>query len=835
MTTLKGLTNEDVLTRRKRGEGNDVDNGTIRSNWQITRTNLFSTYNIILFTIGIVLTVLGRYSDAFITVIVGLTNAIISTFQEVRAKQQLARIAVVASSTVTVRRDGDEQTILPSEVVKGDLIRLQSGDQAAVDGSVIASGSVEMDESLLTGEADHIRKNPGDTVLSGSFCVSGDAWYEAEKVGLESYANKLVAEAREFSPISTPLQENVSYTINLLIILAVIMAAIFYMTGFVQDFSFVTNVKATAVLVGLVPYGLFLTIAVAYALGATAISKKGALVQQTNAVESLNNVDVLCMDKTGTLTANELALNNVDLLSEHPNVEAMLGAFVHSISASNTTNAAIATGVAGKAVKPVGEVPFSSARKWSALAFDGETGQHGVYVLGAVEMMAAHLPPGSLEALMASVTALSDRGLRVLLFAANTDETALYDVNGEPSLPMLTPLAIVSLRDKLRPRVAETLREFQQLGVGLKIISGDNPDTVAALAKQAGLSNVTSVSGPALAQLNDVEIAQVAEETVVFGRISPEQKQQLVGALKQNGHYVAMIGDGVNDVLSLKNAHLGIAMQSGSSATRNVADMVLLNDSYAALPHALSEGKRIVRGITDATYLLVGRGLIYALVIIGVLMVGITFPFEPAQTGLTTFSVGLPAFCLTLWARPDAPREPLLASMVRLVIPYAIWTMLIGILLYTFTFSQATERITTESIPPRALRGLEEVTGRTFNVDEDFEELGATIIAQTALSSFLTLAAIIFILFLEPPHKFFTGWREVSPDKRPLLLALALSVIFLIALQERTITDYFGMIRLPNPIYVTLVVSIICWVIGMRFLLRSRIFDILIPGSGQPQ
>ena len=287
MTTLTGLTQLEAQTRRAQGDGNDVQSGTNRSNWQIIRTNLFSNYNNILFVIGAILAILGRYNDAFITVIVGFVNALISTAQEIRAKRQLEQIAVVANAQVRVVREGNEIEVAPSELVKGDIIHLQSGDQAVVDGRVVGDGVLEMDESLLTGESDLIRKQVGDQVLSGSFCVTGSTYYEAEHVGLDSYANKLTSEAQNFELISTPLQQNVAYTINLLILLAGVMAAIFYLAGFMQDLDFLANVKATAVLVGLVPYGLFLTIAVAYALGATTIARQGALVQQTNAVESL--------------------------------------------------------------------------------------------------------------------------------------------------------------------------------------------------------------------------------------------------------------------------------------------------------------------------------------------------------------------------------------------------------------------------------------------------------------------------------------------------------------------------------------------------------------------
>ncbi len=832
MTHPQGLTANEVVARRARGQGNTVASGTSRTYWEIARFNLFSFFNNILFTVGAILALLGQYNDAFITVIVGIVNALISTVQEIRAKRQLDRIAVLARPTVTVVRDGAEQEIAATELVVGDLIRLQSGDQAVVDGRLLDDSALEMDESLLTGESDLIRKTAGDQILSGSFCVTGNGYFAAEKVGHESFANQLTAAARNFDPIQTPLQQRVNYVVQLLMVTAVIMGMIFYIAGFVQDFTFLENVKATAVLIGLVPYGLFLTIAVAYAVGSVTIANQGALVQQSNAVESLNNVDVLCMDKTGTLTANRMVLNEIAPLGHQSqeSVAALLGSFVRSTATTNVTGEAIVAGTAGERVAAVDEVPFSSARKWSALAFDAEQ-LTGTYVLGAVEMMAPFLAPnGAIDpaTVAAQAAVRADAGLRVLLFARNESANNLHDADGNPTISSLTPLALVSLSDELRPQARETLAAFTELGIDLKIISGDDPQTVAALARQAGFENPKLVSGPELAQMSSTEVANVAEEATIFGRITPEQKQMLVDALIAQGHYVAMMGDGVNDVLSLKKAKLGIAMQSGSNATRNVADMVLLGDSYAALVPALSEGKRIVNGITDATYLLIGRGLSYALVIIGIMMVGLAFPFEPSQLGLTTFSVGFPAFMLTIWARPEERNEPLLASMVRFVLPFTLWTMLLGVVLYSFFHFQTTNRFAEQEVPPRAVTYFERATGLTYGVDIDFNEVVVTLIAQSNLSLFLSVTTMLLVLFLHPPHSFFTGWRPLTPDRRPAIMTFVLIVLFLGLLSIRPVTAYFGIIEAPPWVWGILGIFLLVWLLGFRLLLRRRWFDKLL-------
>ena len=328
--------------------------------------------------------------------------------------------------------------------------------------------------------------------------------------------------------------------------------------------------------------------------------------------------------------------------------------------------------------------------------------------------------------------------------------------------------------------------------------------------------------------MSEVELALAAEEATIFGRISPEQKQALVEALIEKGHYVAMMGDGVNDVLSLKKAKLGIAMQSGSNATRNVADMVLLGDSYAALVPALSEGKRIVNGVTDATYLLVGRGLSYALVIIGVMMVGLDFPFEPAQLGLTTFSVGLPAFMLTFWARPEERDEPLLPSMVRFVLPFAVWTMFLGILLFSFFHLQISDDLLNLGIPQRALERFEQATGLTSGVDADFAQVAATLAAQTALSTFLSVTTMLLVLFLHPPHPFFTGWRPLSLDRRPAIMTLGLIIIFVGALSIRAVSSYFGIMGISLAALAFLAILLVVWMLGFRLILNQRWFDKLL-------
>lgn len=571
MGAMQGLTESEARSRRERGLGNDTDTKSSRSYWDIARANLFTSFNNILFVIGVALIALGRYNDAVTSVGIGLANALIGTLQEIRAKRQLDRIALVSCPKVTVLREGREKDVAPGDVVEGDFMRVEAGDQVVVDGVMVGDGILEMDESLLTGEPDLIRKRAGDRLFSGSYGVTGTGYFEADKVGAASFANRLTATARNFQVVHTPLQRKVDFVVRVVMLVVAVMSVLILVAGLLEGLPTVRLVQIAAVLSGQVPYGLFLMVVVAYALGASAIAKQGALVQQINAVESLSNIDILCMDKTGTLTANRLVFEDVSPLHDTPvdEVRAQLGDFVRSAPSTNATNDAIIAGVPGEERSVADAVAFASARKWSALAFDGPE-RRGVYAMGAIEMLEPYLSPEDIASdapLSWQARSWSSQGLRVLLFAHNPDVTILHDEGGEPMLPPLTPLAVIGLGDELRPAAKETIAAFEELGLELKVISGDNPHTVAALARRAGLpDDLRLVSGPELEAMDGDEFDRAAAENTVFGRIKPEQKERLVDALLRRDKRVAMMGDGVNDVPALKKASLGIAMQGGSGA-----------------------------------------------------------------------------------------------------------------------------------------------------------------------------------------------------------------------------------------------------------------------------
>ncbi|WP_240619310.1 HAD-IC family P-type ATPase [Blastococcus sp. TF02-8] len=553
-----GLSQREADARRRAGEGNTAHSRSARSYTQILRTNVFSSFNLILFSIGVALLALGRVNDAVVSVGLGLVNAAISAVQEIRAKRKLDRLQLLGRSTVTVVRDGRDVEVPPEEVVRGDVLHLRPGHQVVVDGPVLDGGRIEADESLLTGESDAQVKRPGDDLLSGSFCVGGEGRQLARDVGADSYASRLTADARRVSTDTTPLQRRIAFVVRLVICLVVLMSGAILAQAALEGLTLVRVVQTTAVLSGLVPYGLFFLIAVAYTVGAAKSGGRGALVQQVNAVESMSNVDVVCTDKTGTLTTGRLSLAEVVPLGGQAaaDVERLVGSMARSSTAANLTTSALAAALPGDPFPVREEIPFSSSLRWSALRTDD-----GVYVLGAPDALAPHLSGAPLDGPVGERT---ERGLRVLVVARAADEPALLRESGRPRLPALEPLAVVALADELRPQVRDTIGRFLADGVTVKVVSGDDPRTVAALARQAGLDTTDPIPGTALDALSDAELDAVVARSTVFGRIAPEQKERLVGSLRRQGRYVAMLGDGVNDARALKAAQVGVAMRSGA-------------------------------------------------------------------------------------------------------------------------------------------------------------------------------------------------------------------------------------------------------------------------------
>ena len=839
-----GLSADEVGARKARGEVNAPPPPPGRTYRQIIVGNVFSFINNVFYALCLLLVLLGRPFDAILPMAVVLANVAVSVFQEVRAKRKLDEIALLTRPTAKVIRDGREQDVDPAEIVRGDLLMVGPGDQIVVDGAVGGGGTMEVDESQLTGESDLVRKRDGDQVFSGSFCVTGSAHYEAQRIGAASFANQVTAGARAERRVLTPLQREINGMIRLMILVAGFLMVVLTVSAVAYRTPFVELVQNLVVVIGLVPQGLLLAIVVAYALGAMRVAGQGALVQQTNAIESLSNVDTFCLDKTGTLTTNRLQVQEVRPLGiDRGDLQRRLSDFVASATTGNKTSEAIAQALPGEKQPVTDEVPFSSARKWSALVFDGQEegipeepaaategtaapnlpaphSLRGVYVLGAPEMLRSHLRQGA--ELDGHGEEWAARGLRVLLFAYQPEPVPLHDGADEVRDPQgLIPLGLVGLTDELRPRAYETLTAFARAGVDLKIISGDNPETVKALAVQAGFDpQAKLISGPELDRLDDGPFAAAAVEHGVFGRITPEQKERLVRALNGQGHYVAMTGDGVNDVLSLKQANLGIAMQSGSQATRGVADIVLTNDSFAVLPHAITEGQRIIAGMQNVLKLFLSRTFFVALLIIAIGIV-IDFPFSPRQSALLSFlTAGVPAVALAAWARPvRATHGSSLGRLASFAVPAGLAVTLVGLLIFVGY-----------SIPVFDL-----FANGSATVEEANAALTATLPrAQTVLTYFLAVCGLLLVIFIEPPSRFWAGGDKFSGDRRPTWLTIALLVGLLAIAFVPGLSELFDLRPIALPDMAVVGVAAAVWMFLVRWAWKHRFLERFLGISSAP-
>lgn len=808
-----GLSESEADLRRKNGLGNNAQLLTSRTYGQIIRENVFTFINNIIFIIGALLLFVGLYTDAIVSVSVILINVVVNVVQEINAKQKLDRLSLLTRPKAIVVRSGQKRTMDPGEIVLGDVLVLVPGDQIVVDGKLVGEGELEVDESQLTGESDPVKKSAGDKVFSGSFCVTGTTLFEVEKIGADSFANQVTTGAKAFRRVLTPLQSEVNLVIKILVLLVGLLTFILIAQTLFLDLRLRDSVRVAAVLAGLVPNGLFMMIALAYAIGAVRIAGKGALIQQANAVESLSNVDILCLDKTGTLTTNQIELHSLFPIEiSETELRHILGIYAASTPAGNKTNEAIKAECTGPVYPVLEQVPFSSDRKWSALAFD-QPELVGVYVLGAPEMLTPYvtLTPEAAELINKGST----QGLRVLLLAYSPQIISLYK-DEKPVLPDLLPVGIIWFSDILRPEAKETLAAFAAEGIQVKIISGDNPQTVAALAKQAGLpGDIKSASGPELENLSLQQLRQLAEETTIFGRIRPQQKEAIVSALRSQGHYVAMIGDGVNDVLSLKKANMGIAMESGSQATRSVADVVLLGDSFAALPYAFREGNRIRNGMQDILKLFLVRVLFVTLLVLYTgLIFGIEFfPFTPTQSTIFVFlTVGLPVFGLALWAPSGtSQRNTTIISLVHFVIPACFILSLASLAIYG---GYGYFKLKTLFLPenPSAIQ---------------VEEALKTIIpfAQSSLVTFTLYCGLLLVAFAKPPLKIIVGGNKFSGDWRPTILAGVILVVYFVIILFEPLRKVFNLEILPLADYLILGGLALLWGIIMQCAWRYKLLD----------
>ena len=828
-----GLSSDEAARRRAAGEGNDAQIRTGRTYGQIVRENVFNFINNLFYVMGTLLLILGKPLDAFVVVSVITANTVISLVQEIRAKRVMDRIAILMRPKATVLRDGELHDLDPSLVVRGDILYLHPGDQVVVDGPILGVARMEVDESLLTGESDLVLKHPGDPLLSGSFCVTGGGYYEAEQVGLSSFANKLMAKATTFKRELTPLQLQITRIIRVLLLVVVVFEILVWVRNIAGGIPFVESVRMSTVILALIPNGLVLSIALTYALGAVRLLGQNVLVQRFNAIESLSNVDVLCTDKTGTLTSGVITMEDVLVLgdADQTSVERALGAFGASTSDANKTIEAIRHALPTARSPVLHEALFSSARKWSGLAFagNGDGAPRGSFVFGAPEMVAPALTAGPGE-WQTQADAWAAQGLRVLILAGVPEPTPFAEGEDPPELPEgLAALALISFSDELRPGVRTTLEEFSAAGIEVKIISGDNPKTVSALATQAGVKTkerdpdaarssdgddpaetVVAISGADLEGLSSEDVADAADRATIFGRVTPEQKEDLVQGLRSRGRYVAMIGDGVNDVIALKQANVAVGMQGGSQAARGVSDLVLLNDTFAPLPFAFREGQRIINGMNDILHIFMVRILYKTTIIASIAALG-GFPFAPRQAALFTFvNVGVPAVAFATWAKPGpTPKVGLFKLLARFVLPTATLLLLSSIAVYQIFAVPATSTYLTAHPGASATELLE----------------NALPAAQTALTLYACFCGIILVLFAVPPTKWFAGGAKLRGDWRMVGVVAALFawMVGVLAIPQGRLL--FELEELPVWQYFALFGASLVWMLLCHLVWRSRILD----------
>jgi len=657
-TRPTGLDAEEVAARVAIGQDNSGGERTSRTMGEILRANIFTRFNFLLGTLFIAIVAVGELQDSLFGIVM-VANALIGILQELRAKHTLDHLALLSAHGATVVRDGGEVVVPVDKVVLDDLISLRTGDQIVADGIVRSSAGLQVDESLLTGEVEPVDKAGGDQVLSGSFVVAGSGRYQTTAVGANAYARRLTTDARRYAPARSDLIDGVNRILRYVTWAILPIGAILLVSQLRAKAGIRDAVSGTvAGLVGMVPQGLILLTSIAFAAAVVSLARRNALVQELPAIEALARVDVVCFDKTGTLTDGTIVFDRIELFGDGLPVEAALGALAQDENANATLEAI------GQAFTPVegwtrdDSVPFSSSRKWSAASFTS----HGTWVLGAPELVLLARDQLTIK----RAGELAATGQRVLVLAQSDAR-----LEGEKLPPDLHAAALVTFAERVRGDAASTLEFFARQGVATKVLSGDNPLTVAAVATRVGLTDAEQpVDVRSLPDDLDA-LGKVLEERSVFGRVTPRQKRAMVIALKARGHTVAMIGDGVNDVLALKLADIGIAMGSGAPATRAVAQIVLLDGCFATIPEVVAAGRRVTANIERVANIFIVKTAWATMLAMTVSVLRWPYPFLPRHlTIIDTLAIGIPTFFLAL--APNLRRYT--AGFVERVLRFAIPT-----------------------------------------------------------------------------------------------------------------------------------------------------------------
>jgi cation-transporting ATPase E len=760
---------ESEATARRAARGGPPEPSASRSTSTIVRANAVTPFNAILLALGLLTLIFGDWRDAlFLGIIVANTG--IGVWQELRARDKLDALAALVAARATVVRDGEPRSAHVSELVEGDLVRLAAGDQVVADGPLLTSSGLRLDESILTGETASVSRSRGEEVRSGSFVVEGGGSFEVAAVGADSYAERVTGTAREFRHPRSPLEHSIDRLLYVLLAVMVPLGAMLVVALAKQDVATRSAVDtAVAGMVTLIPEGLILLVSVTFAAGALRMARAGALSQQLNAIESLASVDTICVDKTGTLTTPSLRLVEVDPVpgTTEQELGELLGAYAAASEAQNLTLAAVAAAYPATSEPGDESVPFLSRRRWSGQRIGGTR-----YVLGAPELF----PLGDLAVRAA---ALQDEGRRVICFGTTGGP---FPDEPDAGPPPLQPLGLAVFAEELRPETRETVAFLLEQGVAVVVLSGDAAATAGSIAADAGIPvPAAPLEGDAL-PADPAELDRISTSLSVVGRISPEGKRRIVESLRRNGRYVAMVGDGVNDVPALKAARLSIAQGSGTQMAKAVADVVLVDGDFAAIPGMVDEGRRILRNIQRVTKLFVTKSVFAAFLIVAVGITPTEYPLLPRHlTVVGALTVGIPAFFLAL-APSDGP-----------------WR--------TDDFLREVGRF---AVPAGVAAGLGVTT--TYLVSLNVFDLGL-LQSRTAATSALILVGLYLVLALE----------ATSPSRARLVGILCGSLLAAyVALLALPSTRRFFELAVPNPPAVVLVLVGAGIAIGFLWLTDDR-------------
>lgn len=748
-----GLTSEQVVLRQNNGLRNVTPASNTKSEKQIVREKVFTFFNLIFIVLAVALLIVGSFKNMTF-LIIAVINTVIGIVQEIRAKRAVDKLTLVAAGRLRVTRDGKRHEIPTDQLVRDDIVEFAAGNQICAD-AVVRDGQLQVNESLLTGEADAVIKNPGDVLKSGSFVISGRCKAQLTHVGSESYAAKLAAEARaDVSSTSSEMMNSLTKLITVVGIALIPMGIILFIRQ-MQSQPLRESVEATvAALIGMIPEGLYLLTSVAIAVSSLKLTRKRVLVQDMNCIETLAHVDILCVDKTGTITEPRMEVSDIFPLEasgySYEDIERILAALYSGQEPDNETAKAMAEQFALESDwQAVRRIPFSSSTKWSAADF----GENGQYLIGAPEFIMGD----RYDSIRGNAEPWSARGCRVLLLAA-------YNAAIETQLDSahVNPIALIFLNNLIRPDAPATFKYFAEQGVSIRVISGDNPVTVSEVASRAGIRNAEKYVDSTLL-VTDADFAEAVEQYTVFGRVTPDQKRKLVRAFQDRGHTVAMTGDGVNDVLALKDADCGIAMASGSQAASQVSQIVLLDSQFSAMPSIVAEGRRVINNIQRAASLFLVKNIFSFVLTLLLLFIKMPFPMQAIQLSLiSALTIGVPSFFLALEPNYARVEGKFMRNVIRRAMPGGLTNLILVLLAGFFTnyLDLPQESMNTISVWIVATVGF--VT--LFYVCKPFTRLRTIVFVAM-------LAAMLIALF------FLTGFFELAALETKSILLLVLLMI----------------------------------------------------------